>query len=119
MLCDDWSRAGFTHGKPVFSELDNHEKASWTDYKVWHDKSGVPVGVTVSFESAYDDLYINIAYSDWLRFLEKELGMTDPDSNERIFEYFEKANDSKIKEALKRLGIKYDMVGFASFSDDF
>lgn len=103
---DNWLKQGHTSG-------DRIKVSDIVDYRVWSDKNGSAVGVTVDFETS-DDFHYELLTADWGRFLSEVLCTTDATtSTVSLHNFLENGkNLFAFEDALESHGIKYKKVAY-------
>ena len=103
---DNWLKQGHTSG-------DRIKVSDIIDYRVWSDKNGSAVGVTVDFETA-DDFHYELLTVDWGRFLSEVLCITDAATTTAALHNF-LGNGTDLfafEDALKSHDIKYKKIAY-------
>ena len=106
MLSDKWSGLNFKMGEPVQCD-------AYTDYHVWSDNDGNPVGIVVDFEYA-GDFHIELTLENMNRFMKEVLGTGSfPDDMEAFVEYIASADNKwQFETDLQEHKIEYDGIHF-------
>jgi hypothetical protein len=106
MYSDEWLKQGFTKGEKI-------NVSSIVNYGIWLDNDGVPVGVTINFETA-DDFHYELLMQDWNKFLKEVLLDDNPINTERVFREFINSNNWPFgfEEMLDAKSIEYKKIAF-------
>jgi hypothetical protein len=106
MYSDEWLKQGYKKGKRI-------NISSVVNYGIWLDDKGVPVGVTINFETA-DDFHYELLMQDWNKFLKEILLDDNPINTERVFREFINNNNSNFvfEEVLDARAIKFKKIAF-------
>ncbi|MGI6361837.1 MAG: hypothetical protein ACOX05_06080 [Bacillota bacterium] len=103
---DNWIRQGYSCGQ-------RFQVSDIVDYRIWSNKTGAIIGVTVDFETA-NDFHYDLLATDWNRFLSEVLCIDDMLTVTKAFQSFfrTKTNLFAFEEALNEHGINYKKTAF-------
>ncbi|MDD2522590.1 MAG: hypothetical protein PHW11_07220 [Anaerolineaceae bacterium] len=106
MYSDDWLKQGYTSGKRIIVD-------DYFNYRIWTDKEGNEVGVSVSVEAA-NDFHYDIPISSWSGYVKKVLGARNPEEvTEKFRERLEKQESIYDFEGdLNAFGMAYHKINF-------
>lgn len=106
LYSDQWLEEGCTSGYSV-------GVTSIVDYKLWTNRAGRFVGVTVNYETA-SDVHFELLAEDWSRFLQEVLQATDQDYPADLFGNFLIKHPSWLDffEALQEHNIPFKKIAF-------
>ncbi len=106
MYSDEWIKLGYTSCEQI-------EVSDIAFYRTWTDNAGAEIGATVDFETA-NDYHYEIPISEWRRFQEDVLGVSNSDGlTESFRDYFTRnPGPYDFESHLRMFGIGYQKIFF-------